>query len=544
MEPPQTPAFQLYTIFFIFIGIAGITLMVAQTYQCIALEASRAEHAREQAQLARHRTQQITRVSSPRLESSSSDQNSSADPGQNSTTSPRLAQQMMAEMNIPQDWVDRFFGCLDKTKIFLSTTEVGRSISVVLPFMGLILLGALVVGPIEGWTLVEALYFAVVSLTTVGFGDYFPTKEASIYFCILWLPCSIGFMSLFLTNVAAFYIRLSDKNIERIEGQLRRRVRIAKELARKERAAAKRRALRGQALASTVPAGEPGDQDDDDENAQGVTLTQTRDAKSVGSDSMEETKGLGEEDIHLFGSPEQLGEDFATRRGKILMNFRGQWQQEDGAESDGSGDSLLRKGRGLRTMKDMLRAVHANMPKEPHRIFQSHGPEQEILSIRSNRFLDSHSLRKGSLRKASFALRALVQERFAEIIAAEVAGFESSIDITDNKLSVTIGTLRHTTSKWMVPRRARRAFRAVAFEALYFVGEHGLITRGADALFDLSPMEFHRLFTPLLAALGDADSMEAWLATTDILAEVDLNRNTPESSEKEKPDSSKQSSSP
>ena len=503
--------------------------MVAQTYQCIALEASRADHAREQAHLARHRAQALARSTSPRMAAASSDQNGDATGQTNS--SPRLAQQMMVEMNIPTHWIDHIFGCLEKTRIFLSTTELGRSISVVLPFMGLILVGAVVIGPLEGWGVVESLYFAVVSLTTVGFGDYVPTKDASIVFCIIWLPCSIGFMSLFLTNVAAFYIRLSDKNIERIERQLRRRVRIAKEVARKERDAAKRRALRGQGLQSTVPTGAEGGTGGD-ENAAGVELTSSPagDAKSVDSDSPEQAAAESEADVHLFGSPEQLGEEVATRREKILMNFRGHWQRDDGEESDGSGDSLIRRGKGLATMKDMLRAVHANMPKESSRIFRSHGPEQEILSVRSNRFLDSHSLRQGTLRKPSFALRALVQERFAEIIAIEVAGFESSIEIKENTLSVSIGTLRQTTSKWMVPRRARRAFRAVAFEALYFVGEHGLITRGADALFDLSPMEFHRLFTPLLAALGDADSMEAWLATTDILAEVDLNRGSAPSS--------------
>ena len=497
--------------------------MVAQTYQYIALAASRADHAREQAQLARIRQQQGP--GSPRLESASS----APEVGPpDSSSSSRIAQQMMEEMNIPSDWIDRIFKCLEQTRIFLSTTELGRSISVVLPFVGLILAGAMVVGPIEGWTLVESLYFAVVSLTTVGFGDYAPTHNASILFCIIWLPCSIGFMSLYLTNVAAFYIRLSDKNIERIEEHLRRRVRIAKDLARKERAAARRRALRGQEPeSSSIPAGAA-----DDADGEGITGT-GGDAQSVDSGDLQQDQSSkeGEEaDVHLFGSPDQPGEEVATRREKILMNFRGQWQRDDGAESDGSGESLMRKGRGLATMKDMLRAVHANMPKGSTRVFRSHGPEQEILSLRSNRFMDSHSLRQGSLRKPSFALRALVQERFAEIIAAEVAGFESGIEIKENTLSVTIGTLRQTTSKWMVPRRARRAFRAVAFEALYFVGEHGLITRGADALLDLSPMEFHRLFTPLLAALGDADSMEAWLATTDVLAEVDLGHRSAASS--------------
>lgn len=491
--------------------------MVAQIYQCIALEASRAEHAREHTKLARYQTEGLTRSVSPRMASASSAQENEGN-GQ----APRIAQQMMAEMNIPNHWIDHIFGCMDRTKLFLTTTEVGRGISVVLPFLGLILVGAMVVGTIEGWGIVESLYFAVVSLTTVGFGDYVPTTDASILFCIIWLPCSIGFMSLFLANVAAFYIRLSDKNIARIERQLRKQVKYAKDIARKEREAAKRRALRGQAQATAVRPGS-GDHSQDEDGDGGHTNSRRKD-----SEDTEHADGLATEEgenLHLFGSPEQIGQEEATRREKILMNYRGQWEREDGAESDGSGDSLLRKGKGLATMKDMLRAVHANRPNESSRMFQQQsGPEHEILSVRSNSYMDSHALRQGSLRKPSFALRALVQERFAEIVAAEVAGYESSIEIKDNSLRVAIDTLRHTASKWMIPRRARRAFRAVAFEALYFVGEHGLITRGADALFDLSPLEFHRLFTPLLAALGDADSMESWLASTDILAEVDLNR--------------------
>jgi hypothetical protein len=134
------------------------------------------------------------------------------------------------------------------------------------------------------------------------------------------------------------------------------------------------------------------------------------------------------------------------------------------------------------------------------------------------------SLRRNKTRKPSFALRVLVQERFAEIIATDIAGFQSSIEIKENTLSVTIDSLKDMADKWLIPRRARKAFRAVAFEVLYFVGEHGLITRGADALYDLSPFEFHGLFSPLVAAMGDADTMEGWLASTDILADVDLRR--------------------
>jgi hypothetical protein len=133
-------------------------------------------------------------------------------------------------------------------------------------------------------------------------------------------------------------------------------------------------------------------------------------------------------------------------------------------------------------------------------------------------------LRDIQTRKPSFALRVLVQERFAEIIAIEVAGYHSSVEIKDHTLSVTIDSLYETADKWSIPRRARKAFRSVAFEVLYFVGEHGLITRGADALYDLTPFEFHALFSSLVAAMGDADSMEQWLTSTDTLALVDLHR--------------------
>ena len=130
--------------------------------------------------------------------------------------------------------------------------------------------------------------------------------------------------------------------------------------------------------------------------------------------------------------------------------------------------------------------------------------------------------RQNQSKKPSFALRVLVQERMAEIIAIEVAGFHSAIEIKDYKMSVKIESMSDTADKWSIPRRARKAFRAVAFEVLYFVGEHGLITRGADALYELTPFEFHGLFSTLVAAMGDADMMEGWLAKSDALAQVDL----------------------
>jgi len=119
-----------------------------------------------------------------------------------------------------------------------------------IPFWFLILLGAIVIGSIEGWTFVESIYFSVVSLTTVGYGDYYPDKSASRWFCILWLPFSVFFVSLYLGSIASFYIKLSDINIKRIERKLRRRMERVRSIQEKEREEAR---VRGTSSGFDVP---------------------------------------------------------------------------------------------------------------------------------------------------------------------------------------------------------------------------------------------------------------------------------------------------
>ena len=230
----------------------------------------------------------------------------------------------------------------------------------------------------------------------------------------------------------------------------------------------------------------------------------------------------------LFGQSRQ-SDTGGLRRNRILSNsIAANLPKVGDDKGEHDGKVVTRQPeRTMQSMRDVIRAVRRNLSasQTTGSAYKLGSTEFELMSIRSNKPLASHSIfRRDTLRKPSFALRVLVQERVAEIIATDIAGYQSSIDIKENTLSVTIDTLRDTADKWLIPRRSRKAFRAVAFETLYFVGEHGLITRGADALFDLTPFEVHGLFSPLLASMGDAETMESWLANTDILAEVDLRR--------------------
>eukprot|EP00549_Striatella_unipunctata_P026580 CAMPEP_0118720696 /NCGR_PEP_ID=MMETSP0800-20121206/30258_1 /TAXON_ID=210618 ORGANISM="Striatella unipunctata, Strain CCMP2910" /NCGR_SAMPLE_ID=MMETSP0800 /ASSEMBLY_ACC=CAM_ASM_000638 /LENGTH=296 /DNA_ID=CAMNT_0006628373 /DNA_START=219 /DNA_END=1109 /DNA_ORIENTATION=+ len=244
-------------------------------------------------------------------------------------------------------------------------------------------------------------------------------------------------------------------------------------------------------------------------------------------------ENLEDENGALFGTPEFNERSARARRERIRESSV--HSSSAGSLDDGHG------GQTMKTMKAVLKTVHSSLNQDT----TSESGKTSVVSMSSSimsssqtksesRFMTFHSTpttdrQIGSAsshmkeNKPSFALRVLVQERMAEIIATDIAGFQSNVEIKENTLSVTIGTLKATADKWMIPRRARKAFRAVAFEALYFVGEHGLITRGADPLYDLTPFEFHGLFAPLLAAMGD--TMGVWLDSTNVLAEADLRKN-------------------
>jgi hypothetical protein len=322
-------------------------------------------------------------------------------------------------------------------------------------------------------------------------------------------------MSMFLGNVAAFYIRLSDRNIHRIERHMRRRLERAKRLAELERAEVLKRAYRGQeSMIEATNSGKPSDETDRPAIPQHHAAKLKKKTPIEGPESLGSENELDSDDDdsahQLFGSsPMDSG---TSRRERFLTNLH------EGGE-DG-------KKTTMRSMRDVLKAVHRNMEDTGGNQFAR--KNNEFMSIRSSRPMKSHTMPSTMIgreaRKPSFALRVLVQERFSQIIAIEVAGYQSSIEIKENTLSVTIESLQDTADKWLIPRRARKAFRSAAFEILYFVGEHGLITRGAEALYDLTPFEFHGLFNPLLASMGDAETMEAWLANTEVLADVDLKR--------------------
>ena len=86
----------------------------------------------------------------------------------------------------------------------------------------LVLTGTLFYWRFEDWTVIEALYFCVVTLTTVGYGDLTPTSAGTQIFTIVYILTGFGVLVALLTSVAEKYI---EQKAERGEGRGRGRIR-------------------------------------------------------------------------------------------------------------------------------------------------------------------------------------------------------------------------------------------------------------------------------------------------------------------------------
>ena len=106
--------------------------------------------------------------------------------------------------------------------LFLAARELGRALAAVwrdpetkaLPVVAgaLVLTGTLFYWRFEDWTIVESLYFCVVTLTTVGFGDLSPTTPGTQIFTIVYILTGFGVLVALLTSVAQQYLRLKGES--------------------------------------------------------------------------------------------------------------------------------------------------------------------------------------------------------------------------------------------------------------------------------------------------------------------------------------------
>ena len=84
--------------------------------------------------------------------------------------------------------------------------------------IGIALLGLLATGTIfytlvEGWDPLDALYFSVISLATVGYGDITPQTALGKLFTIFFVLAGVGVLVVFVSEVARQTIRRTEERV-------------------------------------------------------------------------------------------------------------------------------------------------------------------------------------------------------------------------------------------------------------------------------------------------------------------------------------------
>jgi voltage-gated potassium channel len=84
-----------------------------------------------------------------------------------------------------------------------------------MPFLLLILIGTVVYSRLEEWTLLEALYATVITITTVGYGDFSPQSPSGRIFAVFFTLFAIGLAGYAISSMAAIIFESQQKKREK-----------------------------------------------------------------------------------------------------------------------------------------------------------------------------------------------------------------------------------------------------------------------------------------------------------------------------------------
>jgi len=120
-----------------------------------------------------------------------------------------------AESQLQQDMlINPRFTDFDRAKQIHTTKQLSKALIWMAVYLAV---GYLCLGIPEKWTFIDSIYFAIVTVTTVGYGDLYPTTDSGKLFCIFWVPIGVAWVCGALINVSAAVLRLQQRLREKAE---------------------------------------------------------------------------------------------------------------------------------------------------------------------------------------------------------------------------------------------------------------------------------------------------------------------------------------
>ncbi len=108
-----------------------------------------------------------------------------------------------------------FIGIIKKARTL--DRDVLRAMGI---FLGIVIVGSVVYHHLEGWTPLDSVYFSVITLTTIGYGDMHPITTGAKVFTIFYVLFGVGLVFYLFTTIAKHLFEDEKKEIHRLDKTL------------------------------------------------------------------------------------------------------------------------------------------------------------------------------------------------------------------------------------------------------------------------------------------------------------------------------------